>query len=238
MTTAKPDPPSTSSEHGAERLGDVLTQLGGGRSSPGARTTADRLLDAGLTLFAERGYRATTVGQIEQLAGFAPRGGTLYKHFDSKRSLLEAALHRHVESIARFDDVLRLLPLTDLRSELLLLARWMLAELDREKAISLVIEKNGTDVPDLVEAMRIGVSERGYEFAIRYLEQRFPDMPGYADSDRDREATAVLMIGALVNVRRAAWTFGKPPLGIDDDRAINAWVDVVTRLLESRSSTS
>ncbi|WP_116996261.1 TetR/AcrR family transcriptional regulator [Desertimonas flava] len=225
MTNASPADSS-------EALGSVLAQLGGGRAAPSARSTADRLLDAGLTLFAEQGFRATTVGQIEQLAGFAPRGGTLYKHFESKRALLEAALQRHVESIARFDDVLRLLPLTDLRSELLLLARWMLAELDREKAISLVIEKNGADVPDLVEAMRVGVMERGYEFAIRYLEQRFPDLPGYADSDRDREATAVLMIGSLVNVRRAAWTYGKPPLGIDDDRAINAWVNVVTTLLE------
>lgn len=236
MTSASPTG-EPSAERSAE-LGDVLAQLGGGRSAPGARSTSDRLLDAGLTLFAEQGFRATTVGQIEQLAGFAPRGGTLYKHFDSKRALLEAALQRHVESIARFDDVLRLLPLTDLRSELLLLARWMLAELDREKAISLVIEKDGAEVPDLVEAMRLGVSERGYEFAIRYLEQRFPDMPGYADSDRDREASAVLMIGALVNVRRAAWTYGKPPLGIDDDRAINAWVNLVTTLLESSGVTT
>lgn len=230
MTNAKPTGASSA------QLGDVLAQLGSGRSTPGARSTADRLLDAGLTLFAEQGFRATTVGQIEQLAGFAPRGGTLYKHFTSKRALLEAALHRHVESIARFDDVLRLLPLTDLRSELLLLARWLLAELDREKAISLVIEKDGSDVPDLVEAMRVGVMERGYEFAIRYLEQRFPDLPGYADSDRDREATAVLMIGALVNVRRAAWTYGKPPLGIDDDRAVNAWVNVVVTLLDAVGS--
>jgi len=233
MTSASPNADDPNSA-----LGTVLAQLGGGRAVSGPRSTADRLLDAGLTLFAEQGFRATTVGQIEQRAGFAPRGGTLYKHFESKRALLEAALQRHVESIARFDDVLRLLPLTDLRSELLLLARWMLAELDREKAISLVIEKNGADVPDLVEAMRIGVMERGYEFAIQYLEQRFPDMPGYADSDRDREATAVLMIGALVNVRRAAWTYGKPPLGIDDDRAINAWVDVVTRLLESSDAST
>lgn len=205
-------------------------------SRAGDRSTSDRLLGAALSLFAEQGFQATTVGQIEQLAGFAPRGGTLYKHFESKRALLEAALARHVESINRFDDVLALLPLADLRSELLLLARWTLAELDREKAISLVVEKNGADVPDLVEAMRVGVSERGYEFAIRYLEQRFPDLPGDAESDRDREATAVLMVGALVNLRRAAWTFGKPPLGIDDDRAVNAWVEVVLTLLAARGA--
>ena len=198
--------------------------------------TRERLLDAGLRLFAERGYRTTTVGQIEELAGFVPRGGTMYKHFASKHALLEAALERHVRSLDEFDEVLAMLPLADLRSELLVLARRILHRLDQQRLVAQVIEKDRAAVPDLVERMRVDLTERGYELAMRYLDVRFPRIAPYSDSARgDREATAVLMIGALVNLRRNEWTFGKAPLGLDDDRAINAWVDVVQMLLTDTS---
>lgn len=194
--------------------------------------TDERLLDAGLRLFAEHGFRATTVGQIEEAAGFVPRGGTMYKHFASKRALLEAAIARHVRSLDDFDDVFALFPLADLRSELLVLGRRVLQQLDQQRLVAQVLEKDGAAVPDLVERMRVDITERGYELALRYLDVRFPRIAPYAESeDGDREATAVLVIGGLVNLRRTEWTFGKPPLGIDDDRAVNAWADVVLQLL-------
>jgi len=200
------------------------------------RGTRERLLEAGLRLFAERGYRATTVGQIEELAGFVPRGGTMYKHFACKHALLEAALEQHVQSLDEFDEVLAMLPLGDLRAELLVLGRRILHRLDQQRFVAQVLEKDRAEVPDLVERMRVDITERGYELAMRYLDVRFPRIAPYAESEHgDREATAVLMIGALVNLRRNEWTFGKTPLGLDDDRALNAWVDVIMRLLSDTS---
>ena len=49
--------------------------------------TRDRLLDAAVELFAERGYTETTVGDIEEAAGLVPRAGAMYKHFASKDEL-------------------------------------------------------------------------------------------------------------------------------------------------------
>lgn len=184
-------------------------------------STRDRLLDAGLQLFAERGFRATTVGDIEAEAGFVARGGTLYKHFGSKAALLDAALARHVDSVTRFDELLALLPLPDLASELHLIGRWLLAELDREELITRVIEKEGANVGAVIDAMREGISEPGYRYARAYIETRFPEI------DADRDALAVLVLGALINLRRSRWTFGKPPLGVDDDQALTAWVSLV-----------
>lgn len=65
-----------------------------------ARSTSDRLLVAGMELFAERGFRATTVGDIEAAVGLAPRRGALYKHFASKQALLEAAVRSHIDAAA------------------------------------------------------------------------------------------------------------------------------------------
>jgi len=50
---------------------------------------ATRLLDAALTLFARHGYAATSVADIQQACGLSPGSGALYKHFPSKKALLQ-----------------------------------------------------------------------------------------------------------------------------------------------------
>ena len=190
-------------------------------------STRDLLIDAGMTLFAAKGFDAAQVGDIEAAAGFVARGGTMYRHFPSKQALLEAALTRHIESVAKFDDLLALLPLADVRSEVQLLGRWLLGELDREELITRVIEKDARRVGHLLDSMRESISETGYRYARAYLDTRL-------DDDRwDRDALAVLMLGALINLRRSRWTFEKPPLGLDDDRAIATWVDMALAILHA-----
>src|SRR5690349_17475077 len=54
--------------------------------------TRERILDAAVELFGRQGYTRTSVGEIEAAAGLVPRSGGLYKHFPSKRALLEAAV--------------------------------------------------------------------------------------------------------------------------------------------------
>jgi tetracycline repressor-like protein len=67
-----------------------LTVLASGR---------DRLLSAALRLFAAKGYAATSVADIQRESGLAPGSGALYKHFGSKRELLEAAVAHRIDSI-------------------------------------------------------------------------------------------------------------------------------------------
>lgn len=55
-----------------------------------ARQTRQRIIDAGLELFVERGYIATTVHDIAQLAGVAP--ATIYQAFGTKLAILDAGL--------------------------------------------------------------------------------------------------------------------------------------------------
>src|SRR5947209_20041897 len=59
----------------------------------------DRLLAEALRLFAAKGYAATSVADIQRASGLAPGSGALYKHFGSKRELLEAAVAYRIDSI-------------------------------------------------------------------------------------------------------------------------------------------
>src|SRR5687768_17337280 len=112
-------------------------------TAPGDQSTRQRIVTQAIRLFAERGYRGTTVGEIEAAAGLAPRSGGLYKHFRSKEEVLGAAIERHVSEIERVRSALELLPLGDLRSELTLVARWTLQELKEEQELMRVVQKDG-----------------------------------------------------------------------------------------------
>ncbi len=175
----------------------------------------------------QRGFAAVTVGEIEAEAGFVARGGTLYRHFTSKADLLDAAMRRHIDSLDDLDGLAGLLPLPDLRSELQVIGRWILTRLSNEEAISRLIEKDGDRVQHLIDEMRDGISEPGYHLLAAYL--RDHDLAPAWDAD----ALAVLLLGGLVNLRRSTWTFGQPPAGIDDDRAITTWVDLCVSLIQA-----
>jgi AcrR family transcriptional regulator len=188
--------------------------------------TRTRILDAALVLFAENGYRGTSVGQIEAAAGLTERGGAAYKHFRSKTEILHAALERQIEQIIEMrSTVANLLPLGDARADLVLLARWILAELRREELINALMEKESDSVEGLREQFRDRVVEPGYAAAAQILHDRL-DALGL-DPSTDTDALAAVTVGALVNYRRHQWTFGTPPLGVDEQRYVEALVGMI-----------
>ncbi len=79
-------------------------------TAPRTRNGGDQLRQAELLkiaadLFAERGYVATTVRDIADAAGIL--SGSLYHHFDSKESMIDAILSSFIEdTLATYDAVL------------------------------------------------------------------------------------------------------------------------------------
>ena len=59
--------------------------------------TRDRLLDAAMYLFWERGYHAT--GMADLLKRARARSGSFYYFFENKAAVLEAVLDRYLESL-------------------------------------------------------------------------------------------------------------------------------------------
>ena len=75
--------------------------VGRARSAPRRREPEQkraRLLAAARSLFAERGYAATTTAQLAREAGVAE--GTVFHHFPSKRALLEAVAGEYGRGLA------------------------------------------------------------------------------------------------------------------------------------------
>jgi len=71
------------------------------------KSTAERVLDAAEDLFAEKGYSATSLGDVADRVGI--RSPSLYNHFRNKEALYLAVLERLLE---RFNE-----PLAELLSE-------------------------------------------------------------------------------------------------------------------------
>lgn len=197
-------------------------------------STQDRLLTAGLTLFAGQGFRRTTVGEIEAAAGFTARGGTLYKHFPSKQALLDTAVARHVDRVRALRRTADLLPLGEFRSELTLLMRSLLIELEEERLITLLLEKEGDFLPQLRDRFYESLVEPGYRDAAALLQRAVG-----AGSTWDVEALSVVVVGALVNAVRNRWTFGATVLDVSDERLVHTLVqllEVVTSIAGSGAS--
>lgn len=198
-----------------------------------AARTRQRLLHAGLRLFAERGFDATTVGDIEAAVGLQPRRGALYKHFSSKQALLEAAVHAHLddaESVATQIDGLDLSTAVDanptlVRPMIMALGRWFLEEMDRLEDLTRVFEHDARRLVSLTDEVKTDLVDLSYRSAATLLRAVRPEV-------EDPEALAVILLGSLVAVRRTAWTYRSSPLGLDDERVLSTWTTYTLAALD------
>lgn len=181
-------------------------------------------MDAAMRLFAERGYRGTSVGEIEREAGMAPRSGALYQHFKGKEDLLEHAIERQLEAVDDLGSALEMLPLGDLRAELTFLARWNLASLDRRRDLARFMLREGDRLP---QALRRKLYQRQveepYERVVGWLRERIADASAKGP---DLHALALIMTEPMSSHRSLIWTFGAVPGDVDDERLISTWVEV------------
>lgn len=175
-----------------------------------------------MRLFAAQGFHRTTVGEIEGAAGFAPRGGSFYKHFPDKGSILAAVVEHHVDRVRMLRRATELLPLGHADAELTLLLRSLVAELGDEREITAVLEKEGPSLPELRDRFYRDLVEPGYNEAADLLRRSTAGDGGW-----DADALAVVVIGALVNLRRNEWTFGTTPLDVSAERIIRTVVQLL-----------
>jgi AcrR family transcriptional regulator len=186
-------------------------------------STRQRIVEQAIRLFAERGFNGTTVGDIERAAGLAPRSGGLYKHFESKEALLEAAAERHVREIEAVRQAMDLRPLGDLRAELTQITRWSLAELRAERPLIKIVQKDGDQFPELMKLVRDRVIARGHQTSQVVMERL---MRENGVELRDAKATAAIALASLVGRELEQMMFDHEPGGVGEDDFIEAWVDL------------
>ncbi len=177
-----------------------------------------------MRLFAERGYRGTSVGEIEAAAGLAPRSGALYQHFEGKEDVLEKAIERHLEAIDDLGSAIEMLPLGDMRAELTLLARWNLASLDRRAPLARFVYREGDRLPArLRNKLYDRLVERPYSQVVSWLRSRVDDA---GVPEPDLHALALIVVEPMSSYRSIQQLFGRVPGDVDDERFIDTWVDV------------
>jgi AcrR family transcriptional regulator len=198
------------------------------------------VLDAAMDLFGRQGYRATTIAQIEQAAGLAPGAGGLYRHFPSKRALLEAGLHRQFEAGHELADLLdpRQVDPTQLDhpavsdvddvAPLLAVARAGLRRLEQERDLNRVLVRDLADFPDLLAEVRDRELRRVHAALVAWL--RTSPAASSELMDADVDALAAVLMGAVSHYWIMRDVFGgEHPLGVDEERYLGALAALAAR---------
>jgi AcrR family transcriptional regulator len=192
--------------------------------------SATRIAKAALRLFAGKGYDRTSIADIQAEAGLAPGSGAMYKHFHSKRDLLEAGLA--AEFAARDEvaaDFIASVP-GDLREALTAMGQAVLEQLAAERDTIRITCRDLEQFPDLLNQVR--------EERIQALYRQFAAwLTNQAVQGRirvhDAEAVSAVAWGALTYYRICEALIGEPPGGVGETRFLEAWVDLVSTALDA-----
>ena len=189
--------------------------------------TRQRIREAALKLFVEKGYRDTSIADIERAAGLAPRAGGFYRHFPSKIDLAVEIGEKSVIETREDLGFTGVLPLGDTKAELILIAKgYRKANLRQAPLASLIAElqqidkirelENRTD-QDLLEAL------------IGWL----ADKPAAAGrTEAQRVALLLSIFGGWIFYMFKSGTAAGPG-ELDDDIMLEEWATLWTRVLDT-----
>jgi len=189
--------------------------------------TRERILDEAMRLFSEHGYAATSIAKIEAAAGLTPGAGGLYHHFASKEALLAAGIERQLSRLAALREIRQVLgTLEDLKAELTLTARYILAELDSESELLRILASDVRNRPQVLKtAVEQLVSSMFTGFATWIGERAERAIP-------TEEATAIagFGLGSLLSSRLLRDVLGIPSQ-VDDVVLVDTWVQTMMAAL-------
>jgi AcrR family transcriptional regulator len=190
-------------------------------------TTRERIVDEAMLLFSHHGYAATSIAKIEAAAGLTPGAGGIYHHFASKEALLAAGIERQLARLGALREIRSVLgSLGDLKAELTLTARYVLAELDRESELLRILASDARHRPQLLtEAVDQLVSSTFTGFANWILESAERKLPA-----EQANAVAAVGLGSLLSSRLLSDVLGVPA-PVEDEALVTTWVQMMLAAL-------
>jgi AcrR family transcriptional regulator len=189
--------------------------------------TSERIVDEAMRLFSENGYSGTSIAKIEAAAGLTPGAGGIYHHFKSKEALLAAGIERQLSRLAALREIRHVLgSLGDLKAELTLTARYVLAELDSESELLRILASDArnrpqllrTAVDELVSSTFTGFATWIGERAERTIEAE------------EAKAIAAFGLGSLLSSRLLRDVLAIPAQ-VDDEMLVDTWVQMMSSAL-------
>ncbi|OBA86547.1 TetR family transcriptional regulator [Mycobacteriaceae bacterium 1482268.1] len=186
-----------------------------------AASGRDRLLAEALKLFAARGYAATSVADIQQAAGLAPGSGALYKHFASKRALLEAAVAHRIETIVAAREEYDADRPAGVEQAVRRAGQLIRSNLAESEDVLRVMLREADELVDLNEKTWKVITDNAYQ---RFTDELIAANRAGRVAVEDPEATAAVAISSLAYVATLRTLTGHTPGDVDDDRFFEAWV--------------
>lgn len=185
------------------------------------KTSQDRLLEIAIRLFSERGFRETTVGDIEKAAGLTPRAGGFYRHFSSKEEVLVEGVRRiSAEMIQelRLEDVISL---KEPRAELMAIATALLSHAEIYRPFRVIIQREAHRLPALRDAARQANARLAAMDVVPWLEHALR-RAGRATHNA-REIGLIVFGPVLVYI--LGLDRGDAAFGLKDDAFLETWAE-------------
>lgn len=194
------------------------------------RSTRERIVAEALRLFAERGYAATSVAEIEAASGLSPGAGGLYRHFRSKEEVLAAAVREHIaRTAAQIAASQRAAAIEEqsLTGRLKLAAAAGLVKMREEADLIRVLFRDLDKFPHLITEVREGIVNPLYDTIAKWLS----DQPETVRLEEDWDAISLVLGGAIVNYWLAADALREAPKRVDEERFIDGWTRLAMALI-------
>jgi AcrR family transcriptional regulator len=190
-------------------------------------SAAERLVEAALQLFAEKGYERTSVSEIQAAAGLSAGSGALYKHFPSKEAVLAAIVDRYLAAATAALSGLAKLDLPP-REGLAWIARSTLRVMAQRQAELRIFWRDLDRFPELQGRVRHGIIQASYkgvgDWLRRQVETGAVQIP-------DCDAAAALLLGSLTMFRVFEALWGERVVDIPDERFLAGWQLLAERML-------
>jgi AcrR family transcriptional regulator len=190
-------------------------------------TTRERIVDEAMRLFSQHGYAATSIAKIEAAAGLTAGAGGLYHHFASKEAVFAAGIERQLARLGALREIRSVLgSLGDVKAELTVTARYVLAELDSESELLRILASDARNRPQLLRtAVEQLVSSTFAGFATWIGERAERAIP-----DDETRAIAACGLGSLLCTRLLRDVLGVPA-PVDDQMLVDTWVQMMAAAL-------
>jgi AcrR family transcriptional regulator len=197
------------------------------RTIPGV--TRGRLLEEAIHLFATKGYAATSTADIQRACGLTAGSGALYKHFSSKKALLEEAVRAHLETMAsRSREAVAPRADEDPQVAVTRLARVLWEAIEDERELIRLMCRDFDTCPELFEQMWRGVLAWVYHAGADWI--RAQAELGTIEAP-DPEASAAVLLASVSYYPILQALIGHTPGDLAPDRFLAAWVQYAATAL-------
>ena len=188
-----------------------------------SNATRERIVDEAMHLFSQHGYSATSIAKIEAAAGLTPGAGGMYHHFASKEAVLAAGIDRQLARLGALREIRNVLgSLGDLKAELTLTARYVLAELDSESELLRILASDARNRPQLLTAAVEELLSSTFTGFATWIGERSER----AIAPEEARAIAAFGLGSLLSSRLLRDVLGVPS-PVEDEALVDTWVGIM-----------